>query len=271
MRDLKDVSDLILSVEDAGIVLLDILRRVVRAEQTDASYYGYDLWIPSAVGAWAASRLGLRGWSLVPDLPALCPPFYDAAWSLVRRGILRWGVRTYQAQAESEGGFSITEAGRRWIVEAESLDAVLVQPGRLASKFAEAAGRFGQAYYERAQEAVRCHEAHAYLACCAMCGAAAEAILLALAIERSGDAEGSIQKYLGSSGRGRTEADVLRGHPESTQQAFKTHLGLMKHWRDGAAHGHAEGLCESEAFLALAQLLRLTQFVLDHWPPPAGD
>ena len=111
---------------------------------------------------------------------------YAAAWELCRRGILRPGVRQYQEQATPGGsagdGYSITPFGRQWLAEATQDDFVPTEPERFGQMMACYRERFGKAFQERAQEAIRCYGAHAYVACCTMCGAAAEAILLTIAI-----------------------------------------------------------------------------------------
>jgi len=52
-------------------------------------------------------------------------------------------------------------------------------------------------------EAIKCRNAEAWLACCAMSGAAAESVLLALAIAKVGNEEHVLQAYRQSSGRQR--------------------------------------------------------------------
>jgi len=96
----------------------------------------------------------------------LFPIFADAAWELCRRGILRPGVREHQAQAVDEGGFSITKFGVEWLKERQEDTFVPTEPERFAELLAPYRDRFGLGFHERAQQAVRCYGAHAYLACC---------------------------------------------------------------------------------------------------------
>jgi hypothetical protein len=66
-------------------------------------------------------------------------------------------------------------------------------------------GRFGDGFAQRAAEASRCHRTTNYLACCVMAGAAAESILLAVAIAKMAGDEG---KGAGRISRGpRSEED----------------------------------------------------------------
>jgi hypothetical protein len=74
-----------------------------------------------------------------------------------------------------------------------------IQP--LGKLFEALSSNFGQSFLQRANEAVQCHRFSAYLACCAMCGAAAEAILLAVAIKKTGDEAATLKTYGGQGGR----------------------------------------------------------------------
>src|SRR5262249_52722833 len=133
--------------------------------------------------------------------PKLSPLFIAAAWELCRRGILRPGVQHFGLQATDEGsagaGYSITPFGRTWLKEsAGRYDYVPTEPTRFAQILATHNQRFGQGFQERAQEAVKCYGANAFLACCAMCGAAAESIVLTLAIAlRDGDQSAVEKEY----------------------------------------------------------------------------
>jgi hypothetical protein len=60
--------------------------------------------------------------------------------------------------------------------------------------------RFGPSFQERAQEVIRCYGAHAYLACCTMCGAAAEPIFLATAIAKENE-DTVLRQYSALGGR----------------------------------------------------------------------
>jgi hypothetical protein len=77
--------------------------------------------------------------------------------------------------------------GAQGAAESRRDDFVSTEPQRFAQMLAPYIKRFGPGFHERAQEAVRCYGAHAYLAWCAMCGASAESILLAAAIAKRGE------------------------------------------------------------------------------------
>jgi hypothetical protein len=138
---------------------------------------------------------------------------------------------------------------------------------------ADRASSFGPGFIERSQEAVKAYNALANLACCAMCGAAAESIVLALAIARTGDERKVLNDYAGSGGRGRVERLLIGGQPAHVQEEFHRYVSLLKYWRDSAAHGKAAGITELEAWTSLVLLLRFAIFASDRLetltaPPP---
>jgi hypothetical protein len=198
----------------------------------------------------------------------LSEPFMSAAWTLCRRGIIRPGVREFGAQDTGEGsaggGYSLTPFGRMWLKEAgNKYEYVPTEPGRFAQLLERIAPRFGDGFKQRAQEAVRCYGAHAYLACCAMCGAAAESVYLAIAIQKIGDKEQAEKEYL--SGRGRIEAKLVGNLPDQLKTEFRGYTTLLKYWRDATAHGMASEIDDAQAFTSLAYLLRFAQFASDRW------
>ena len=111
---------------------------------------------------------------------------------------------------------------------------------------------------------MRCYGAHAYVACCAMCGAAAESILLAVAIERRSEPD-VLKMYQGMGGRGRVEKLIVGQLPEQLRIEFLGFTTLVKYWRDEAAHGRASRTGDDEAYTSLALLLRFAKYVSDHW------
>ena len=117
--------------------------------------------------------------------------FYDAAWELCRIGVLRPGHYAPMGQGQigsgqfSGDGYSITEFGHAWLAKADRR--VAGDPSRMAYLFASFANAYGPGFAQRADEAVRCHRTSNFLAACVMAGAAAESILLAVAIAKTGD------------------------------------------------------------------------------------
>src|SRR5262245_10557800 len=168
-------------IEDAQRVLIRWLRKKPASTYPN---YGYDICLSNVI-IWHAQEAGRRE-DATQAIPMLWPTFVAAAWELCRRGILRPGVRRLHDQSTEQGnageGYSITPFGEQWIAESDRDDFVPTEPQRFAQMLAPFKG-FGPGFLERAQEAVRCYGAHAYLACCALCGAEAESLLLAAAIK----------------------------------------------------------------------------------------
>jgi hypothetical protein len=192
--------------------------------------------------------------------------FYNAAWNLCRRGILRPGASCYRGQETSfNDGYSVTSFGGQWLQESNQDDYVPTEPERFAKMLDLVGSRLGNAYRERAQEAIRCYGAHAYLACCAMCGAATESILLSVAIEKTQDEKSILRDYDTSGGRGRIEKIILSGEKETFKNEFRMFTSLLKYWRDAASHGKIFGIADNEAYTSLGLLLRFSKFVFDNW------
>src|SRR2546423_1390862 len=91
-----------MELDEAIAVLLQLL------QAGQAGHYGYDLYPPQGARA-AAGRVHPHH---EQDRVArdLSPVFFDAAWELCRRGIVRPGVRRLGDQAV-EIGYSLTAAG----------------------------------------------------------------------------------------------------------------------------------------------------------------
>jgi hypothetical protein len=202
------------------------------------------------------------------------PVFLNAAWELSRRGILRPGIRRMNTQSTDEGsaghGYSITSFGRQWLAEPEHDTFIPTEPERFARLLEPYRPRFGPGFHQRAQEAIRCYGAHAYLACCAMCGAAAESIFLAAAVARSGDPDATLTAYLTANGRSRLENSLIGQASERVQREFRGLATLLKYWRDSASHGQSSTVSDNEAYTSLALLLRFAAFVEDHWEELTG-
>jgi hypothetical protein len=255
-----------MELEDAVRILI----RLVRESPQAYSHYGYDVYIPRVLDAVLDSQ-GVQQLTQERhqggiDLSSM---FYDAAWELCRLGILRPGVRYHGAQPTADGsggnGYSITPFGSTWLAESGHEDFVPTEPQRFARMFEPLRERFGPGFYERAQEAVRCYGAHAYLACCAMCGAAAESVLLAAAVARVGNEEEVLRMYASAGGRGRVEACVVGQAPEHVRRDFQGFTSLLKYWRDEASHGRNSSIDEQEAYTSMALLLRFAKHTEDHW------
>jgi hypothetical protein len=98
-----------------------------------------------------------------------------------------------------------------------------------------------------------------------MCGAAAESILLALAIDHRGNAREVLREYRTAQGRVRVENHLLGQVGEPTRSRFRAFMDLLNFWRDDSSHGTLSTIADPEAYDALSRLLRLAHFATDHW------
>jgi hypothetical protein len=99
-----------------------------------------------------------------------------------------------------------------------------------------------------------------------MSGAAAESILLAVAIAKAeGNEEEILALYRTAQGRRRVIERVVGNVRAAIADPFRSALGLLSYWRDDAAHGTASTISEIEAHEALSRLLRFAQFANDNW------
>jgi hypothetical protein len=197
----------------------------------------------------------------------LMGPFFSAAWSLCRLGVLRPGPlpglsRLFMSGHEEAQGYAITEFGRRWIAETPPILPTL--PGKMTDMLHGVGKQFGDAYKLRTQDAVLAYNGHAYFACCAMVGAAAEAILLTAAIAKLGE-EKAESLYFNRNGRSNLQKSLLGQKNNSFRTEFERHTDLITYWRDQSAHGHQTGIKEGEAYMALSGLLRFAHFASDKW------
>jgi hypothetical protein len=253
-----------LTQSDAAKLLIRWLRK---PNYGNYGRYGYGVYLPSLVRTYLQNQ-GVADFHVDQTLTAMMPMLYAAAWDLCRRGILRPGVEGYLAQATADGasgnGYSITPFGEVWLAEAESDDFVPTEPERFGEMLAHYRKRFGEPFQERAQEAIRCYGAHAYLACCTMCGAAAESILLATASAKKKESE-IFAMYNAAGGRGRVENIIVGQVRRQIREDFLACSTLLKYWRDQAAHGRVSRITDNEAFTSLVLLLRFALFVEDNW------
>ena len=264
-----------LTIDDQD-ALLYIVRWVREGQLSDYSSYGYDVYIPNVIRNYLRTN---HPDSTESDIhranESLSASFYDAAWGLCRRGILRPGVKRMGQQSTNDGsagdGYSITVFGTTWMAESDRDTFVPTEPGPFANMLKPYSHRFGAGFQSRAQEAVRCYGAHAYLAACTMSGAAAESILLATAIAKSGDEEKVLKNYTSANGRARVSSHLLGQATERLKREFDAYTSLLKYWRDEASHGKPSQITDNEAYTSLAMLLRFAMFVNDNWTDLTGQ
>lgn len=222
--------------------------------------YGYDLFVSNAIRKYAQTVEGLRDGDAERRVYEISEPFFDAVFELSRKGVLRPGIAKHGTQAVDDGGYSYTVFGRQWIQDKSSHHFIPTEPEEFARLLAGFVGNFGEGFHQRAQEALKCHRFGAYLASCAMCGAATESILLALAIKKEGDEEKVLKEYRAASGRKKILDGLIAHQDKKIQSAFLSCSDLLNYWRDESAHGTLSEIKENEAFTSLALLLRFAQF-----------
>ena len=236
--------------------------------------YGHELYIPNVVFQClhevkeedsGGNPTGMRAYAMNLYQPEAAP-FYDAVWTLCRNGILRPNPPNRSANGLDLGqGFTVTSYGKKWLDEISGYECIPAEYGRFSQLLSGHSHRFGDGYHSRSQESVSCYRAHTYLACCAMCGASAESIILALAIAKNGSEDAVIREYKSANGRSKIENMVIGHHKDRIKQEFLNFTSLLKYWRDTAAHGARSTIGEEEAFTSMLILLRFARFADGNW------
>jgi hypothetical protein len=157
----------------------------------------------------------------------------------------------------------LTSFGRSWVKNVDQRP--ISDPSRFGSLVAQFEVRFGAGYGQRAAEAASCYHTANYLAGCVLSGAAAESILLAIAIAKLGDEQKVVAEYRTASGRRKITDRILGNVTKPIADQFRTGLNIIGFWRDEAGHGLRSTISEIEAHGALLQLIRLPQFSDDNW------
>ena len=98
-----------------------------------------------------------------------------------------------------------------------------------------------------------------------MCGAAAESILLSMAVARTGDAARVLKDYRSAGGRGRLERLIGGQLSSLTRESLAHYMDLLKYWRDDSAHGAHVVFDEEVVFTAMLLLLRFGRFAEREW------
>ena len=148
---------------------------------------------------------------------------------------------------------------------AAPIDVVPNEHSRFLARLGKHNQRFGPIYASRSQEALDCYRFHAYIATCTMCGAASEAVVLALATAALGSPEEALAEYRAKDGAKRLMAALSRGKNSALQQQLGPAFDLLRYWRNDASHAFDSVFDEELAFTALLLLLRLAHFADTRW------
>jgi hypothetical protein len=236
--------------------LVEYLARIAHDQQSRRQNHGADLYVPNVMDRYWQQH----GVSSSEQTDEHVGAFYDAVAELCRIGVLRMGYKNPARTGVASGGdidrkFSLTAHGIRWVESAG--DRQVIEIGRMAELFDDFP-KFGDAFRQRAKEAVGTYRTRNYLASCAMSGAAAEAVLLAIGFAKLGEAE-TLKRYRRPQGR----SELLKAITPDIQ--FSSALSIMSYWRDEAAHGRTSEIGEMNAWGALTQLLQLAQYGERNW------
>lgn len=254
-----------LTTDDAQKYLLDWIRNP--RDIDGYGQYGYGFLLRLVGRSYLKEEDGIQR----PDersIGEVSPPFMAAAWDLCRMGIIRPGVKDLGQQATPGGnggdGYTVTPYGKQWLAEEDRDIFIPTEDGRFAELLEPYKEIFGPGFHERAQQAIRCYRANAYLACCAMCGAAAESIILSLAIRKEGDEDKVLKQYAASGGRGRITKNLTGQVDERLRREFDGLVDPINFWRDESSHGKVSDINDNEAYIALQNLLRFAGLAKEH-------
>lgn len=243
-----------------------MIQFITEKDHGNYASYGYDLYLPNLMRTYY-NKNEIDESQIEIKIKEDSYQMLTAAWEFCRRGIIRPGITQFGLQSTSDGsagnGYSITEFGKQWISE-DNDSYVPTEPGRFSEMLDVFREKYGPGFHQRAQEAILCYGAHAYLSCCVMCGAASESILISIAIENSHE-EDVLKEYNSQNGRSKIENRILNKINDYGKRELSGYLSLLKYWRDNSAHGRAVEIKENEAYTSLAILMRLSQYVSDNW------
>lgn len=249
--------------DDAFNYLVDFLRKT----PTNSLQAWWDIEISGIANHYFVTSGGKPGTSTPAEVGRA---FFDAAWRLCRIGVLRpttnFPQTSYASQPPFPGyHYSLTIAGREWLKNSD-LIYVPSDPGRYVNLLSREIEKLGQGFAQRAREAASCHQTGNYLACCAMCGAAAESAILRAAIAKVGNENKVLEEYVKPTGRRRVIEMIFGRAPSKLEERFiSSAFSLLTHWRDETAHGQVSTVSEVEAYHSLTALVRFAQFLCANW------
>jgi hypothetical protein len=261
---LSSKQEVTITQSDANDYIITYLRRIRSTEpqKNEVGYadYGYELYLEKLLIEYGIAKLeqssSASGWHKLRS--DISPVFMDACWELCRRGIIRPYTRTTSGQGSNNPGFTTTAFGRQWLNEVNLNDYVPTEPDRFAQMLEPFKEIFGASFYNRAQEAVRCYNAHAYLACCAMTGSSAENVLRATA-EKLGGKVNTKTKF------SELNRIIINKCAEVQKQKFRAYSDMVNTWRDSSMHHENLDIASQHAYNSLLHLLLLVKLCRDNW------
>ncbi len=221
------------------------------------------------IAAWKAGRTGA---SPELDWDAAVVPFLEAAFELVRRGILvperRQGPHVGESYLDWDT-FLLTTGGQEWAARDSSPAALPAQRDRFLKLLLQHEGRFGPVYARRCREALDAYRYVLYLSCLTMAGAAVESIQMRIALEKAGGEE-KLEALGIRSTRRKLNEFLSASMRHEAKRLLDLYSDPVKYWRDDAAHANEAELDEVHAFTSLHALLQLADFVDARWSDLLG-
>jgi hypothetical protein len=204
-------------------------------------------------------------------------PFLLAAWELVRRGVLTPCFHIHPSDKErldlNPWAYRLTPAGLSWL-DALAADGHLTispyQHDRFLAHLLRGADRFGEPFVRWSKEALECYRYANYLAACVMAGAAAEAMVLAMARVKKGDDAWVAREARTRGGMTKLENYIVENQNSEVRRQLQSCFALVASWRNDAAHPVDASISETEAFTSLATLARVSGFVHARWAEITG-
>ncbi|MCT4552926.1 MAG: hypothetical protein N4A44_04625 [Alphaproteobacteria bacterium] len=272
MVNVHDVKEK-LSIDECVDFIIEMIQSGVINISTNRNC-GFDLWLPYLV-KWYCNNNGIT-LSQSPatqyrELKFLYPQFLDALWLLTNKGILRPNetsiVSSYQSVNSNtlNHGYSLTSMGKKWFENKD--DILFITTSKFSKIFGEFKELFGNAFYQRSLEAINTYEQNFYTASCVMTGSASEAILLAIASKKTKTEKlnRAIEIY-SNTGKLKEIRDCTLGRTDKNIQDMYEALSFyIKKFRDNAAHGEETIISESEAYLSILNLYKLSSLIKDNW------
>jgi|GEM_PF-6009988 len=198
--------------DNAFDFVINYLKGYLKTPSSYTNSYRFDLYLPVCIDRYISEEMGFTVNNSHAIKPKVSVVFYEVCWELCRRGILLPGWNQHVltvGQSYANDGYCITSFGKHFLENEAKYTLLSTEPTRFAKTLEPYEAKFKVGFYQRSMEAVACYNSNNFLACCVMCGGAAESILLNLAIEKEGDEAKVLKEYKKSAGRKWIEDKIL--------------------------------------------------------------